>query len=39
MKLLIDEDGKIRLWGKIFPWVCMACLIMVSVAFSYSLIK
>lgn len=38
MKLLVDEKGKLRLWGRVLPWVFMVCLALVSVAYAYRLV-
>jgi len=39
MKLLLRDDGKLRLWGVVLPWFLMACIAIVTVAYAYSLIK
>lgn len=39
MKLLIDEQGKIKLWGRVLPWVLMGCVVTVSCAYAYHLVK
>ena len=38
MKLL-DPDQKLRLWGRVLPWVFIVCLVMVAASFSWSLVK
>lgn len=39
LEKMIDEDKKIRLWARVFPWVIMACICAVTASFCYSLIK
>jgi Na+/melibiose symporter-like transporter len=36
---LLDPDQKIRLWGRVLPWVLMGCVVLVAVAFAWSLAK
>ena len=38
MKLL-DPDQKLRLWGRVLPWVFIVCLVMVAASFSWSFVK
>ncbi len=35
----MDKDSNTRLWARVLPWVLMSCVVAVSLAFSYSLIK
>lgn len=39
MKLLLTEKGTLRLWAKVLPWFLMVCVALVTLAYSYSLIK
>ncbi len=35
----MHNGSDLRLWARVLPWVLMACVVAVSLAFSYSLIK
>lgn len=39
MKFLLGNNGDLRLWARVFPWIIMTCIVILTLAFAYSLIK
>lgn len=39
MKLLLDNEGNLRLWGIVLPWFLMGCIAVVTLAYAYSLVR
>lgn len=36
---LLDPDQKLRLWAKVLPWLFMLCLLLISIAYAWSLVR
>lgn len=36
---LLDPDQKLRLWARVLPWLVMLCVLLISVAYAWSLVR
>lgn len=38
-RFTVDEKGKTKLWVRVFPWLAMACMTIVCLAYAYGLVR